>query len=100
MSGQMLEATFFDDFRDASVWHMPTPTPHLSGFEYLESGDGKPTELDAQERGGSLCDPCLQQEAWWLWIFLLTSSLSHFGAKQSVLLEYGWREQRGRKGAM
>ena len=78
---------------------MPAPTPHLPGFEYLKSGDGKPTELVAQKRGGSLCDRRLQQEAWLLWIFLV-SSLSRFGAKQSVLLEYGWREQRGRKGTM
>lgn len=83
----MLEATFFDDFR-MLVWHTPTPTPHLPGFEYPGSGDGKPTERDAQKRGGRLCDPHLQQEAWWLWIFLL-SSLSHFGQKQSVLSEYG-----------
>lgn len=72
MSGQVLEATFFNDRRDASGTFSPPPPPHPAGFEYLKSVMGNP-QNDALKRR----EICLQQEAWWLGVFLLTSSLSH-----------------------
>lgn len=73
---QMLEATFFDDFRDASGTFPPSRPRATLNTSKVVTGNLQNWPLG--KRRGRL------QEAWRLWIFLLAPLLSHLWGKSGI----------------
>lgn len=70
------QSSFFADFRGASGTCPPPPPPPALNACKVAMGNLQTWE--------SVCDSCLQQEAWSLWVFLLAPSLSYLWGKSRI----------------